>query len=100
MSGQESYKERIQKEFEKPLENIYEDIFLRVEAFEDEKWYDELLIYTHIGVCKPEREDTERVQKALKMLGYETEESVYNGEVYLKPKAREQAPYDRDGEER
>ena len=42
MSGQESYKDLIHKEFKKPLEDIYEDIFLRVEAFEDEKWYDEV----------------------------------------------------------
>lgn len=98
MSGQESYQEMIQKEFQKPLEDIYEDIFLRVEAFENEKWYDELLIYTHIGVCKPEKEDVEEVRKALKMLGYETEECEYNGEVYLKPKAREQSRYERDDE--
>ncbi len=91
MLGQESYQDLIQKEFKKPLEDIYEDTFLRVEAFEDEKWYDELLIYTHIGVCKPEKEDAEAVRKALKMLGYETEESVYNGEVYLKPKPRERS---------
>lgn len=99
MSGQESYKDLIQKEFKKPLEDIYEDIFLRVEAFEDEKWYDEVLLYTHIGVCKPEKEDAEAVRKALKMLGYETEESVYNGEVYLKPKPRERSCQSR-GEER
>ena len=99
MAGQESYQELIQKEFKKPLEDIYEDIFLRVEAFEDEKWYDEVLLYTHIGVCKPEKEDAEAVRKALKMLGYETEESVYNGEVYLKPKPRERSCPSR-GEER
>lgn len=91
-------KELIQKEFQKPLEDIYEDIFLRAEVFEDEKWYDELLIYTHIGVCKPEKEDAEAVRKALKMLGYETEESVYSGEVYLKPKTREQSRSERDDE--
>ncbi|MBQ7347670.1 MAG: hypothetical protein IJW55_06900 [Clostridia bacterium] len=91
-------KELIQKEFQKPLEDIYEDIFLRVEAFENEKWYDELLIYTHIGVCKPEKEDVEEVRKALKMLGYETEESVYDGEVYLKPKPRERPCQSREEE--
>ena len=95
MSGQESYKEQIQKEFEKPLEEIYEDIFLRVEAFEDEPWYDELLLYTHIGVCRPALEDAEKVQKALKMLGYETEASECDGEVYLKPKQKERSSRNR-----
>ena len=98
MSGQESYKELIQKEFEKPLEDIHEDIFLRAEAFEDEPWYDELLIYTHIGVCKPQKEDAETVRKALKMLGYETEECDYNGEVYLNPRPREYSGRNREEE--
>ena len=98
MAGQESYKDLIQKELKKPPEDIYEDIFLRVEAFENEKWYDEVLLYTHIGVCKPEKEDAEAVRKALKMLGYETEESDYNGEVYLKPKPTERSCQSREEE--
>ena len=71
---------------------------MRAEVFADEKWYDELLIYTHIGVCKPEKEDSENVRKALKMLGYETEECDYNGEVYLKPKPIERACPSREEE--
>ncbi len=73
------------EEFKKPLEEIYEDIFFRMDNFEGEAWYGDIEIYAGIGVCQPEPEHLETVQKALKILGYETHVINRDGKRYLLP---------------
>lgn len=72
-----------QKELQKPLEEIKEDIFFRADNFQEEDWYDDVLLYTRIGVCQPEPEHMDTVQKALKILGFHTHVSSRNGRNYL-----------------
>ncbi len=61
-----------QEELNKPLEEIKEDIFFRTDNFAGEEWYDDILLYTRLGVCEPKPEHMETVQKALKILGFPT----------------------------
>ncbi|MEG1894610.1 MAG: hypothetical protein RR162_00120 [Oscillospiraceae bacterium] len=49
-----------------------EDIFLRKDSFKDKPWYNELCIFTAIGVCGPKEADIGSLRQALKELGYET----------------------------
>ena len=42
--------------FEKPLEEIQQDIFFRADNFQNEKWYGELQIYLAIGICQTDRD--------------------------------------------
>ena len=70
---------------DKPLEQISEDIFLRVDAFDDAPWYEEFQMFTHIGVCQPQPEHLVNVQKALKMMGYTTHLMERNGSTYVVP---------------
>ena len=43
-----------------------EDVFLRADSFKDEPWYDDLVLYTRIGVCKPKPVYAKDLCKALR----------------------------------
>lgn len=68
-----------------------EDIFLRVDAFKDEPWYDAVSLFTRIGVCKPKVEHAPDVYKALKQLGYSVRLKTKGGELYVLP-AKDKKP--------
>ena len=74
-----------QQLMEKPLEDIQEDIFFRADSFQDEAWYHEFLMYTRIGICLPSPEHITQVQKALKIMGYATRITQYDGTSFLLP---------------
>lgn len=76
--------------FETPLEQIREDMFFRADNFENEKWYGDLQMYLAIGVCKPDRGCVADLQKALKVLGYNTRISENDGEPFLLPQRERQ----------
>jgi len=67
------------EELDKPLGDIREDIFFRKDNFKDEDWYDDFLMFLNIGVCQPKTEHILTVQKALKIMGYNTRISKING---------------------
>ena len=71
------------EEFKKPLEEIKEDIFFRADNFEGEAWYGDLMLYMRIGVCQPEPEHIPELQKALKIMGYDTHTLENGGKPYL-----------------
>lgn len=71
--------------FETPLEEIKEDIFFRADNFKNEAWYGDLQMYLAIGVCKPDRGSLPDLQKALKVLGYPTQTSEIDEELFLIP---------------
>lgn len=71
--------------FEKPLDEIKEDIFFRADNFENEKWYDDLQTYMSIGICEPNRDSVNDLQKALKVLGYSAHTKEHNGKLFLVP---------------
>lgn len=73
------------KIFETPLEEIKEDIFFRADNFKNEAWYGDLQMYLAIGVCKPDRGSMPDLQKALKVLGYPTQISENDEELFLIP---------------
>lgn len=72
LAEEDSCERWYQEELNKPLEEIKEDIFFRADNFAEEEWYEDVLLYTRIGVCKPKPEHVETVQKALKVLGFPT----------------------------
>ena len=76
--------------FETPLEEIKEDIFFRVDNFQNEKWYGDLQMYRAIGVCKPDRESVSDLQKALKVIGFPTQTRERDGQLYLVPQRETQ----------
>lgn len=76
--------------FETPLEEIKEDIFFRVDNFENETWYGDLQMYLAIGVCKPDRGSVPDLQKALKVLGFSTRTRENDGELFLIPQRERQ----------
>lgn len=84
-AGENSVAAWYREELKKPLEEIYEDIFFRMDNFEGEEWYGDIEIYAAIGVCQPKQEHLETVQKALKILGYETHAINRDGKRYLLP---------------
>lgn len=95
------------KEFEKPLADVREDPFFRADNFREEAWYGAFLLFTRIGVCQPAPEHVEKVQKALKIMGYSTHAAQRDGKVYVMPgelrqdKTAENKPKPRErGEER
>ena len=49
MSFEEEYRELMAK----PIEELKEDIFFRMDNFQNELWYGELKLYLTLGVCKP-----------------------------------------------
>ena len=76
--------------FETPIEQIREDMFFRADNFEKERWYGDLQMYLAIGVCKPDGDCVADLQKALKVLGYNTRISKHDGEPFLLPQRERQ----------
>lgn len=76
--------------FETPIEQIKEDVFFRADNFEKESWYGDLQMYLAIGVCKPEKDYVADLQKALKVLGYNTRISENDGEPFVLPQRERQ----------
>lgn len=68
-----------------------EDIFLRVDAFKDEPWYDDVALFTRIGVCKTKAENAPEVCKALNQLGYSVRLKTKDGELYVLPQQEKKA---------
>ena len=68
-----------------------EDIFLRVDAFKDEPWYDDVTLFTRIGVCKTKAENAPEVCKALNKLGYSVRLKAKDGELYVLPQKEKKA---------
>lgn len=69
--------------FEKPLEEIKQDVFFRSDNFENEDWYDDFLLFTGIGICSPAPKNILNVQKALKVMGYETHVKAIKNELCI-----------------
>ena len=59
-----------QKELEKDIEDIREDIFFRPDNFMEEKWYGDFMLVIRSGISETDKEDTSDVRKALKIMGY------------------------------
>ena len=73
------------KIFETPVEDIREDIFFRADNFSKEKWYGDLQLFLVLGVCSPCKEDAQNLQRALKVLGYNTKSVNRPDGTYLVP---------------
>ena len=56
---------------------------IRKDNFKDESWYDDLRIFTVIGVCRPKAKQIFSVRRALQELGYNTRTFKRNGEIYI-----------------
>ena len=84
-----SYKNAIGREDPQALEKIQtemkEDIFMRVENFKDRSWYDNIALFTRIGVCKVKVEHAPEICEALEQLGYSVRLKTRNGELYVLP---------------
>ena len=66
-------------------DDVKEDIFLRTDAFKNEAWYGDVILFARIGVCKPKVEHAPEVCKALKQLGYSVRLKTKDGELYILP---------------
>ena len=89
----------------KPIEEIKEDIFFRMDNFRHEPWYGDLKLYLLTGICQPSEENALQIRKALKVLGYDTHTVSKNGRTYILPgearqAAREPNPKNHDDRER
>lgn len=71
--------------FDRPIEEIQEDMLFRADNFQAEPWYGDLQLYLRIGVCQPDRKNIPNLQKALKVLGYPTAIKEKDGKPYLVP---------------
>lgn len=78
---QAEYKEML----EKPLDEIKEDAFFRVDSLEAEEWYGDLQLYLAIEVCRPKPDSVTTVQKVLKILGFQTQIQDVDGALYIVP---------------
>lgn len=83
MSFEDEYRELM----EKPIEEIKEDIFFRMDNFQHEPWYGEFELFLAAGVCQPPEEQALQVRKALKVVGYDTH-TVSRGRQDLYPPRR------------
>ena len=88
-----------QKELEKDIEDIREDIFFRPDNFMEEKWYGDFMLFIRIGICETAKEDTSDVRKALKIMGYSTRAAEHDGKIYIVPdNVQEKASPQKDAE--
>lgn len=81
MSFEDEYRELM----EKPIEEIKEDIFFRMDNFQHEPWYGEFELFLAAGVCQPPEEQALQVRKALKVVGYDTHTVSRGGRTYILP---------------
>ena len=101
MSFEDEYRELM----EKPIEEIKEDIFVRMDNFQHEPWYGEFELFLVAGVCQPPEEQALQVRKALKVVGYDTHTVSRDGRTYILPggvrqAARKPVPKKHDDRER
>lgn len=73
------------EELKKPLEEIRHDPFFRADNFRNEEWYGEFLMFTRIGVCQTLPERALEMQKALKIMGYNTRITEREGKMLILP---------------
>lgn len=78
--------------FNKPLDEIKEDIFFRPDNFKDEKWYGDFQMFLAIGTCTPAKESLSEVQKALKIMGFLTHPKEHNGKIFIVPGREAEKP--------
>ena len=100
-----SFEDEYRKLMEKPIEEIKEDIFFRMDNFQHEPWYGECELFLAAGVCQPPEEQALQVRKALKVVGYDTHTVSRGGRTYILPgearqTAREPEPKKHDDRER
>lgn len=76
---------------EKPIEEIKEDIFFRMDIFQHEPWYGEFELFLVAGICRPTKEHAPQVRKALKVMGYDTHTVSRDGRTYILPGEARQA---------
>ena len=72
-------------EWNRPLNEIREDLFFRPENFQHEPWYSDFEMYLHIGICQPKPEHVLEIRKALKIMGYPTHVTKHDGKLFLAP---------------
>lgn len=68
--------------------NVREDIFLRMDSFKEKPWYDDIVLYSRLGVCKPKVQNAKAVCKALRELGYSVQMKMRDGDLYVLPIGR------------
>ena len=100
-----SFEDEYRELMEKPIEEIKEDIFFRMDNFQHEPWYGEFELFLAAGVCQPPEEQALQVRKALKVVGYDTHTVSRGGRTYILPgearqTAREPEPKKHDDRER
>ena len=76
---------------EKPIEEIIEDFFFRMDNFRYEPWYGEFELFLVAGICQPPEEHVPQVRKALKVMGYDTHTVSRDGGTYILPGEARQA---------
>ena len=81
MSFEDEYRELM----EKPIEEIKEDIFFRMDNFQHEPWYGEFELFLVAGICRPTKEHAPQVRKALKVMGYDTHTVKNSCKPYTPP---------------
>ena len=100
-----SFEDEYRKLMEKPIEEIKEDIFFRMDNFRYEPWYGEFELFLVAGICQPPEVHVPQVRKALKVMGYDTHTVSRDGGTYILPgearqAARELKPKKHDDRER
>ena len=58
-----SFEDEYRKLMEKPIEEIKEDIFFRMDNFRYEPWYGEFELLLVAGICQPRRNTSRRYAK-------------------------------------
>ena len=86
-----SFEDEYRKLMEKPIEEIKEDIFFRMDNFRYEPWYGEFELFLVAGSCQPPEEHVPQVRKALKVMGYDTHTVSRDGGTYILPGEARQA---------
>ena len=89
----------------RPIEEIKEDNFFRMDNFQHEPWYGEFELFLVAGICQPPEKHVLQVRKALKVMGYDTHTVSRDGRTYILPgearqTAREPEPKKHDDRER
>ena len=59
-----------------------------MDSFKDEPWYEDIVLYSRIGVCKPKPDNCKAVCKALRELGYPVQLKFRGGDLYVVPRGR------------
>ena len=100
-----SFEDEYRKLRERPIEEIREHIFFRMDNFQHEPWYGEFELFLVAGICQPLEKHALQVRKALKVMGYDTHTVSRDSRTYILPgearqTAREPEPKKHDDRER